>query len=124
LLLAFATTVILGFGSHDHISLLSKAIYLFCNSGSSSTRGGVGLPATTLSNLLLAFARLSSQPTSSLWSGNLLVALSHVGGQVNCCWPSPAQLFLVPSPEGCMTVFFSFTALTAGSLYIALYQTD
>jgi hypothetical protein len=24
---------------------------------------------------------------------------------VNCCWPSPAQWFLVPSPVGLMTIF-------------------
>jgi hypothetical protein len=32
---------------------------------------------------------------------------------LNCCWPSPAQWFLVPSPTGLMTVFYSLTALGA-----------
>jgi hypothetical protein len=30
---------------------------------------------------------------------------------VNCCWPSPGQSFLVPSPAGLMTIFYCLTAL-------------
>jgi hypothetical protein len=30
---------------------------------------------------------------------------------VNCCWPSPAQSFLVPSPAGLMTILFCLTTL-------------
>jgi hypothetical protein len=32
---------------------------------------------------------------------------------LNCCWPSPAQWFLVPSPMGLTTIFYSQTALGA-----------
>jgi hypothetical protein len=32
---------------------------------------------------------------------------------LNCCWPSPAQWFFVPSPAGLMTIFYSLTALGA-----------
>jgi hypothetical protein len=28
-----------------------------------------------------------------------------------CCWPSPAQLFLVSSPTGFMAIFYSLTSL-------------
>jgi hypothetical protein len=34
-----------------------------------------------------------------------------VSGWVNCCWPSPAQSFLVPGPAGPVTVFFCPTVL-------------
>jgi hypothetical protein len=30
---------------------------------------------------------------------------------VNCCWSSPAQWFLVPSPTGITTLFYCLTAL-------------
>jgi hypothetical protein len=30
---------------------------------------------------------------------------------LNCCWPLPAQWFLVPSPTGQMTIFYCLTAL-------------
>jgi hypothetical protein len=36
-------------------------------------------------------------------------------GRENCCWPSPAQSFLVPSLAELMIVFYSFTTL--GILY-------
>jgi hypothetical protein len=32
---------------------------------------------------------------------------------LNRCWPSPAQLFLVPSPTGLMTIFYYLEALGA-----------
>jgi hypothetical protein len=32
-------------------------------------------------------------------------------GQVNCCWPSPGQSFLVLSPMGLMTIFFCLITL-------------
>jgi hypothetical protein len=39
-------------------------------------------------------------------------------GRVNRCWPSPAQSFLVPSPEGLMTIIYSVTTLgVVGPLY-------
>jgi hypothetical protein len=28
-------------------------------------------------------------------------------GRVNCCWSSPAQSFLVPSPAGLMKIFYT-----------------
>jgi hypothetical protein len=31
---------------------------------------------------------------------------------VNCSWSSPAQLFLVPSPAGLMTIFYCLATLT------------
>jgi hypothetical protein len=30
---------------------------------------------------------------------------------VNCCWPSPSQSFLVPSPAGLMTIFYCLRPL-------------
>jgi hypothetical protein len=35
------------------------------------------------------------------------------GWLLNCCWHSPAQWFLVPSPTGLMTIFYCLTALGA-----------
>jgi hypothetical protein len=37
---------------------------------------------------------------------------------VNCCWPSPAHLFLALSSRGLMTIFYCLTALRAFSLSI------
>jgi hypothetical protein len=31
--------------------------------------------------------------------------------RVNCCWPSPAQSFFVPSPAGLMTILYCLTTL-------------
>jgi hypothetical protein len=39
--------------------------------------------------------------------------------RVNCCWPSPAQSFLVPSPVEHMTTFFCFTEFLL-KLYIKI----
>jgi hypothetical protein len=33
--------------------------------------------------------------------------------RLTCCWPSPTQWFLVPSPTGIMTIFYCLTALGA-----------
>jgi hypothetical protein len=48
---------------------------------------------------------------------------------LNCCWPSPAQLFLVPSSAGLTSIFHCLTALGAFRLltwlslwHAALYQ--
>jgi hypothetical protein len=30
----------------------------------------------------------------------------HVGGWVNCCWPSAAQSFVFPSPAGLMPLYY------------------
>jgi hypothetical protein len=41
----------------------------------------------------------------------------------NCCWTSPAQLFLVPSLTGLMTIFYCLTALGVGQLYLTDWLT-
>jgi hypothetical protein len=41
----------------------------------------------------------------------LLIIVNFWSGEVNCCWSSPAQSFLVPSPAGLMTIFYSLTTL-------------
>jgi hypothetical protein len=41
---------------------------------------------------------------------------------LNCSWPSPAHLFLVPSPTGLMTIFYCLAAL--GSLQTAYPSKD
>jgi hypothetical protein len=38
--------------------------------------------------------------------------------RVNCCWPSPAQPFLVPSSAGLMTIFFCLTTPGVMQLYL------
>jgi hypothetical protein len=37
--------------------------------------------------------------------------------EVNCCWPSPAQSFLIPSPAGLMTKFYSFMTLSTSKIF-------
>jgi hypothetical protein len=32
-------------------------------------------------------------------------------GRVNCCWPSPVQSFLIPTPAELVTTFYTLTAL-------------
>jgi hypothetical protein len=34
-------------------------------------------------------------------------------GRLNCCWPSPAQWFLIPPFTGLMTIFYTLTDLGA-----------
>jgi hypothetical protein len=43
----------------------------------------------------------------------LMLTVAHLVGscRVNCCWPSPAQSFLVPFPAGLMTTFFCLMAI-------------
>jgi hypothetical protein len=51
---------------------------------------------------------------------------------LNCCWSLPAQLFLVVSPTGITTIFYSLTALRSFSFssgeelitYFPRYDTD
>jgi hypothetical protein len=38
-------------------------------------------------------------------------------GRVNCRWPSPAQLFLVPNPVGLMSLWYSLTTLGVVQLW-------
>jgi hypothetical protein len=80
--------LILGFSSRRDpwpriCSLLD--IYAFRSGASSSTRWGVGHRKTAT-----------------------FVALDWL---LNCCWPSSAQWFLVPSPTGFMTIFYCLTGL-------------
>jgi hypothetical protein len=112
LLLAFISTVILGFGphrTHGHIFL------------SHHSYGIVRLLTCLVSlsgKLLLAFVStviLSSRP----YGIHDLIFLSHEwltpvwSSLVYCCWPSPLQSFLVLGPAGSMTIFFfSLSTLT------------
>jgi hypothetical protein len=41
-----------------------------------------------------------------------LVKHDHSVGRVSCCWPPPAQLFLVPGLTGPTTIFFCLTSVT------------
>jgi hypothetical protein len=41
---------------------------------------------------------------------------------LNFCWPSPAQLFLVPSPAGLMTIFYCLTSLGVVQLLYSDYS--
>jgi hypothetical protein len=52
--------------------------------------------------------RLATILQHSTLNCNWLVSV----GSVNCCWPSPSKLFLVPSPAGPMTIFYSLRNLT------------
>jgi hypothetical protein len=44
----------------------------------------------------------------------------YLPDRVNCCWPSPAQSILVPSPAGFMTMFHSLTTLWVVQLSFCL----
>jgi hypothetical protein len=41
----------------------------------------------------------------------LCVSVCQLVGQVNCCWPLPAQSFLVLSPVGLMTIFMTLVVV-------------
>jgi hypothetical protein len=43
---------------------------------------------------------------------------------INCCWSSPAQSLLVPSPAGLMTIFYCLTTPTAPWLSLYSLGTD
>jgi hypothetical protein len=119
LLLALASTVILSsesHGTHDHILLY----YDFGN-----CEATLWLCVGRSGKLLLAFASNAILGSESHGTHDHIL-LSHDSGsrtstgtavsvcwRVNCCWPSPAQSFLVPSPAGLRTIFYSLTALGA-----------
>jgi hypothetical protein len=48
-----------------------------------------------------------------IWSGIKLQIEKPSDWLTDCCWPSPAQWFLVPSPTGLMSIFYCLTALGA-----------
>jgi hypothetical protein len=77
LLLAFASTVILGFRPHHHMSVLSETIYVFWNRDSSYMRRGVGLSATTLRRVIYCtpphIVILGSEP----WRTHDCISLLH-----------------------------------------------
>jgi hypothetical protein len=53
-------------------------------------------------------ARGRSKPQSEKSACCLLFVI----GRPNCCWPSPAQSFLVPGPAGPITIFFRLPTQT------------
>jgi hypothetical protein len=59
----------------------------------------------------------------SNWTFAVIVLMQHLYVVYNCCWPSPVQSFLGPSPAGLMTTFYCLRFETpptwrARSLYI------
>jgi hypothetical protein len=66
-------------------------------------------------NLCLKKHEGRRQPTvpMHLWEDNIQEVMGRTNqvDRAYCCWPSPAQSFLVPSPAGLMTTFYSLTTL-------------
>jgi hypothetical protein len=55
------------------------------------------LPPTTHRSMVDVFEHASTLATKSV---------------VNCCWPSPAKWFFIPSPAGLMTIFYCHGHIT------------
>jgi hypothetical protein len=56
----------------------------------------------------------NSMELSSSWEA---ISRSATDWLLSCCWSSPEQWFLVPSPTGLMTVFYCLTVLGAFRLF-------
>jgi hypothetical protein len=108
-LLVLASTIVLGYRprwTNDHIflphwptSVPGKLLLAFA----STVILGSGIGGTCY--------RIFLSYDSELW--DWVLALDWSVGWVNCCWSSPAQLFLFPDPEGLVTIFFCLTTLGA-----------